>query len=332
MHTYEFSKINFLQKPQPDLWQGRNSEMKEYWHENVILSDNQNLIIENSFFKIGLLGYAVDEGISRNQGRIGAQNGPNEIKKMLGAMAYHLPHHVQVIDYGNVICLDNQLEVAHKITQAKVFDLLKTNHFPIILGGGHDLAFAHLSGIAQYLDQEPTSKRIGIINLDAHFDLRPLNEGKAHSGSPFSQWADYCHDKNVIFDYLCLGIQTAANPRSLFSKAVELGAYWLEMSDFQTKNWTKIEETLENFYRNIDCIYLTIDLDGFSSAYAPGVSASSPLGFSPEIIFETIEHIVASKKLISADIVELNPLFDQDNVTAKLAARLIEKLTRCISA
>ena len=76
----------------------------------------------------------------------------------------------------------------------------------------------------------------------------------------------------------------------------------------------------------MDHLYLTIDLDGFSSAYAPGVSAPSPLGFSPNIVEKVVELIVGSGKLISTDIVELNPVFDLDASTARLAGRLVEML------
>ena len=73
----------------------------------------------------------------------------------------------------------------------------------------------------------------------------------------------------------------------------------------------------------VDVVYTTIDLDGFSSAYAPGVSASSPMGFSPDIVTKCIENIIDSGKLISLDVAEMNPKYDIDNQTAKLAASLI---------
>jgi formiminoglutamase len=69
-------------------------------------------------------------------------------------------------------------------------------------------------------------------------------------------------------------------------------------------------------------------MDGFSSAFAPGVSAPSPMGISPDIAFRIFELIASSKKLISMDVVELNPTFDQDNATARLAARCTEYILR----
>ena len=72
-----------------------------------------------------------------------------------------------------------------------------------------------------------------------------------------------------------------------------------------------------------DLIYLSIDLDGFASAYAPGVSAPSPMGFQPDVALKVINYLVQSQKLVSTDLVELNPKYDLDNATARLAARLI---------
>ncbi|MGB1972108.1 MAG: arginase family protein, partial [Flavobacteriaceae bacterium] len=72
-----------------------------------------------------------------------------------------------------------------------------------------------------------------------------------------------------------------------------------------------------------DGLYVSVDLDGFSSAYAPGVSAPSPLGFSPTFYQLLFEKIVAQQRICGLDVVEYNPHYDQDNKTAKLAAQLI---------
>jgi formiminoglutamase len=328
MSNLELSKSSFFRNPTSNLWTGRVSQQKEYWHEHVEIVENLAFNQESSDHKVAILGYAVDEGITRNQGRIGASNGPLEIRKVMGTLAYHLNPKTKVYDYGDIICDGDQLEKTHSITQHIVSELLKQRHFPILLGGGHDLAYAHLRGIDQYLSQIHKKYTLGIINLDAHFDLRPLVNGQAHSGSPFHQWAKFCKSNEQKFHYLCLGIQKAANPHSLFETANKFEAQWIEIEDFQMKKLTQILDLLQKFLDKVDYIYLSIDIDGFSSAFAPGVSAPSPMGFYPEVALEVILHIISSKKLISTDIVEYNPTYDQDNVTAKLAARLVEYILR----
>jgi formiminoglutamase len=102
----------------------------------------------------------------------------------------------------------------------------------------------------------------------------------------------------------------------------------MEMEEFTLANWETIAQTLDDFCLQVNKIYLSIDLDGFSSAYAPGVSAPSPLGFSPELAFRIFDYLAKTGKLISMDIVELNPDFDNDNSTARLASKCIENIVR----
>ena len=305
------------------IWTGRLSDDLQYWHEAIQCLPDLNLPLDTKGKKIAILGYAGEEGVIRNQGRPGTAIGPNAIRKMMASMAYHLPHDIQVFDLGNIVTLEDNMEASHDLVTEKVTELLSNRYFPIILGGGHDLAYAHGRGVFRQVKSK--GEKLGIINLDAHFDLRPMVNGKGHSGSPFYQLAqEYPND----FQYLCLGIQSAANPQSLFTTARQLKCTWMEIDDFTLADWENIVQVLDHFCSKVNKIYLSIDLDGFSSAYAPGVSAPSPMGFSPELAFKFLEWIARSGKLISMDVVELNPKFDQDNATSRLAARCVEFILR----
>ncbi len=314
--------MNLHQNPSPYHWSGRKSDQLDYWHQAVQTISNLNLV-QTTEKKVGILGYAGEEGVIRNQGRLGTLEGPAAIRKMLGSVAYHLPENLPLLDYGDIFTINQDLEGSHEAISQITLDLLKSHHFPVLLGGGHDLAYAHGRGVQQYISEK--GEKLGIINLDAHFDLRPLADGKAHSGSPFLQLAQAFPNN---FHYLALGIQRAANPKSLFHTAEKLNARYLVMEDFRLNNWEYIEEQIIWFLDSVNKVYLSIDLDGFSSAFAPGVSAPSPMGFNPQIAFKVFELIAKSKKLISLDVVELNPKFDQDNATARLAARAIEYILR----
>ena len=314
--------MNLHQNPSPYHWSGRKSEQLDYWHQAVKAISNLDLV-QGPEKKVGILGYAGEEGVIRNQGRLGTLEGPAAIRKMLGSVAYHLPENLPLLDYGDIFTINQDLEGSHEAISKITLDLLKNHHFPVLLGGGHDLAYAHGRGVQHYISEK--GEKLGIINLDAHFDLRPLADGKAHSGSPFLQLA---HEFPDNFNYLALGIQRAANPKSLFQTAEKLNARYLVMEDFRLNNWEYIEEQIIWFLDSVNKVYLSIDLDGFSSAFAPGVSAPSPMGFNPQIAFKVFELIAKSKKLISLDVVELNPKFDQDNATARLAARAIEYILR----
>ncbi|MEN2282758.1 formimidoylglutamase [Algoriphagus sp. SE2] len=316
---------NLHQNPSTTDWFGRKSSKIEYWHQATIFVNDLKLDINESPFKVGILGYAGEEGVRRNWGRLGTASATKSIRNMMGSLAFHLPESTKVFDYGDVITAGGDMETSHDLLSKFVQEMLETHHFPVLLGGGHDLALAHGRGIFNYI--KPKGEKLGIINCDAHFDLRPLKDGKGHSGSPFYQLAV---ENEKDFNYLCLGIQQASNPKSLFDAAEQLNSSWITMEDFRSNNWEIIKERIQRFLNSVNKVYLSIDLDSFSSAFAPGVSAPSPLGFSPDIAFKVFELIASSKKLISLDIVEMNPKFDQDNASARLAARIIEFILRKI--
>ncbi|MFC5625094.1 formimidoylglutamase [Algoriphagus winogradskyi] len=315
------------QNPNPSLWSGRKSETIEYWHQAAIAIKDLKLDEDQLTPKVGILGYAGEEGVKRNQGRLGTAEGPNAIRKGLGTLAFHLPERSRIFDYGDVYTEDSDMESSHELITKTVFNLLETKHFPILLGGGHDLALAHGRGVFQHLASK--NQKLGIINMDAHFDLRPTLEGKGHSGSPFFQLAE---ENPGSFQYLCLGVQRSVNPKSLFNTAERIGAKWMVMEDFRMNNWEVIQEKILWFLDSVDKIYLSVDMDGFSSAFAPGVSAPSPMGFRPEFAFKVFELLASSKKLISMDVVELNPAFDHDQATSRLAARCAEYVARKVLA
>ena len=84
-----------------------------------------------------------------------------------------------------------------------------------------------------------------------------------------------------------------------------------------------ILEKIDTFLYECDSAYITICTDVFSSAFAPGVSATQSLGLDPEVVLPLIKHILRTRQVRGFDICEISPRFDQDNTTANLGAVLI---------
>ncbi|MET7029624.1 formimidoylglutamase [Sediminicola luteus] len=310
-------------KPKPEYWTGRESDQNLYLHQKVKFIDMQSLAQEQiKKSDIVFLGYACDEGVKRNKGREGARMGPDAIRMQLGKQPEHLSETLSVFDAGTIDCNDGDLKKSQRQLTQTVKTLLGMNAFPILLGGGHDIAYAHYNGVKEHLESQGGNKTIGIINFDAHFDLRSDEDG-ANSGTPFYQIAEECEVEGTAFRYMCLGIRKDANSKVLFETAENRDVTFVENEHFSMHYLSHDLKIIQHFIKEVDVIYTTIDLDGFSSAYAPGVSAPSPMGFAPDIVLEVLKIIIDSNKLISLDVAELNPSFDIDHQTAKLAAGLI---------
>ncbi len=307
-------------------WQGRSTPpglAPAYWYQRVTALDlNAPVLSEQGTRGIAFLGYACEEGVRRNQGRIGAADGPEAIRKMLAKMANHLDPALRLFDAGTVSCPDGDLESTQEQFGERVLQLLEAGFFPVLLGGGHDIAYATHRGLQAYVARHQPDLQVGVINLDAHFDLRKPVEGP-NSGTPFFQIASEKQNQQQDFHYLVLGIQPAANTPSLFQTATELKVQTVTMSRLHTGPFAEIVALVDAFIAPLDHVHLSIDLDGFASAFAPGVSAPSPMGMDPQLGLQLLRHIWQSGKVMALEVAEMNPLYDQDGGTARLAARLI---------
>ncbi|NQD81335.1 formimidoylglutamase [Pseudomonas sp. CrR14] len=302
-----------------DVWTGRVDPEADSarWHQRV------QPLADASQPGLALLGFACDEGVQRNHGRIGAAGGPAAIRKALANLAWH--RDAPAYDAGDIACDDGDLEAAQTRLAYAVRALLDAGHQPLVLGGGHEVAYGSWSGLAGHLGKQP-APRIGIINFDAHFDLRDPAHVRS-SGTPFSQIADQCVARGWPFRYACLGISRASNTRALFTRATELDVWVREDRDISESTLEALGRELDAFANDCDALYLTLDIDVLPACEAPGVSAPAARGVAISLLEPLLLRLKASGKVRLTDVAELNPLHDIDNRTARAAARLIHVLT-----
>src|SRR5690625_3892299 len=275
-----------------DIWQGRidaNNESLRY-HQAVQLKPIDSLT-KQTIKAFSIIGFQSDEGVQRNQGRPGAAKGPREIRKQLATLPLTIGNDVPVVDIGNIRCLNNDLEGAQTLLGHTVATTLKNNFHPIILGGGHETFYGHYLGVREAVGEEAS---IGMINIDAHFDLRTCKTPS--SGTMFQQILS--EDLNA--SYLCLGIQKFGNTKALFSEAKKHRCEYI--LEEEISNYEKTFEVIDQFAKKHDYIIITLCTDSIISTAAPGVSAPSPFGLEPKVVKTLLRHLVAKKNALSFDI------------------------------
>ena len=309
--------------PDPTQWKGRPDTPPGSCFFQIIqmldLFQSPIPVKANSANNFALLGFRCDEGIRRNMGRIGAAEGPSAIRQALSRLPIQKDN-FHIFDAGSIVCIDGDLEASQAALGEVIALLLQQQFTPIVLGGGHELAWGHYQGIAKAF---PT-KKLGILNFDSHFDMRPLlADNKGSSGTPFLQIAEHHTQINRPFDYNCVGIQHTGNDRTLLeiAKKYETKIIWAD--EIHLAQLEKSVDFIDRIIDQNEIIYLSLCLDVFASAFAPGVSAIQPLGLYPWHVIPLIRQLAASGKVISYDIVELSPRYDIDHTTSKLAACLI---------
>ncbi|GAA6324575.1 formimidoylglutamase [Fusobacterium ulcerans] len=287
-----------------DLWNGRLDSYEEIdlrlWQVVQEIKEAQEA------GGVCFVGYDTDDGVVRNLGRKGAESGSNAIRKAI--QSFPQLKGLKVYDYRNLE--KKSVEEAQKEYSEKISDVLKKGIFPIGLGGGHDIAYGSYLGIRK----AHPDKKIGIINFDAHLDMRPYDKGRT-SGTSFKEIMD--NDKNA--QYAIVGFQKMGNTERLIKTAEAFNVLILE----EECSEESIIKSLEEFVKKVDIVYVTFCMDVFDASTAPGVSAPVVMGLDPKKGKRLLRFLMGTEKVVCVDFAEVNPVYDIDNMTAKLAGCLI---------
>lgn len=263
---------------------------------------------------VQILGFPSDEGVRINGGRPGSSKAPALIFEQLMKLTPHAGHqskHTNLLEKttGLKICnCTGNVENDQNVLGEEVSSLLNNETFSIIIGGGHETSFGHFLGYAK------NKRKVSVINIDAHTDVRGLKNGKPHSGSPFRQALE--HLSGSCASYNVFGLNPASVSKEHFEYVSKHGSAVFEQ-DFSKEN---VEETMEKCENNI---LVTMDMDAVNQSQAPGVSAPNASGIKSALWLELAFEFGKNPAVSSFDLCEVNPDFDRDNQTVKLAALTI---------
>ncbi|MBL4810198.1 MAG: formimidoylglutamase [Phycisphaerales bacterium] len=248
--------------------------------------------------QIALIGLPDDTGVKLNNGRPGAKDGPTAFRSALSTMAVADPADwtwPKVFDAGNVDVVPGDLHTTHdRITQA-VEAILDLGLFPIAIGGGHDLTFPFVRAVANKF-----GPMTGIY-FDPHLDVRE-SDG---SGMPFRKLIETGAAKALRIH--------GFDPMSNSSDHVQY---------FQSHGGHIDTDTSPKDLWPNGNAFVSLDLDVIDAAFAPGVSAMNPNGWTPEYTAQWIHEAGLNPHVRCFDIMELSPPNDDRNRTARLAAKM----------
>ena len=299
--------------PEPDMsvWSGRidvaDGPNALRWHQKVMP------LTPGAPPGIALIGFACDEGVRRNGGRVGAKDGPVAIRRTLANLAWH--QHQPVYDAGDVRCDDGEMEGAQTRLAELVSHAIKGGHRPLVLGGGHETAWGTFQGIVA---AKPKAT-VGVINIDAHLDLRADEPG--NSGTPFNQIAKWCAANGRPFHYLCVGVAQTSNTVALYDRLAEFGGLYIPDTDCFPEDRPEVRDYMDSFVKKFEAIHLSLDLDVLPASVMPAVSAPAARGLTLAIVEAILSRLLKSEKVVAMDLVELNPRFDVEDHGVRVAAR-----------
>lgn len=307
--------FQYLNPPNEKLFFSRN-DRSDLRMGDTTLRGEKNFTDE---IRVGIIGVPTDEGVKRNGGRIGAKDGPEAIRTEFYKRTSFVigkeksPATVPVFDFGD-IKIGKTLEETHDKLSEVVHSLVSADIIPIVLGGGHDIAYPNFAGFSK------GKRTVGVINIDTHLDYRkPIP--KRNSGTSFRQMLDQHQSSLNAMNLVEIGIQSFANSADHYSEITERGATIFSLRDVRTEGITKtLDLAYELATSSTDSLYISFDLDAVNGTDAPGVNAPLPTGLSTEEFLTVALFAGKRRKVKLIDIVEMNPKYDVDGRTAKLAA------------
>jgi arginase len=289
---------------------------------------------------IDLIGVPLELGADHK----GIRKGPDAIRKA-GLLDRLLRSGYQVRDKGNLSIpatipperdpasckhLRTIRQVNEELCES-VFDSLKAGRFPLVIGGDHSIALGSLAGASKHFQD------LGVIWIDAHGDFntdRTTPSGNIH-GMPLAASMGIGHPELTSIGSRKAKIEpkhtVLIGVRSLDPGEQELieklGIQVFTVDDIRRLGIDHvIDEAIRIAGEETKGIHLSFDLDVLDSAISPGVSTPVPGGLGLHEAGAILEGFRQSGRLISAEFVELNPELDHNDVTAKIAVELVNKL------
>ena len=264
-----------------------------------------------------LLGLPDDTGVAMNNGRVGAKSGPAAFRAALARYGVADCARYQaatrgpgsrpaVLDAGDVVPGASLDETHARVTEASRA-IVGAGLLPVAIGGGHDLTFPFVRGVIEAHEVSGSAMRPWFgAYVDAHLDVR----AEPGSGMPMRALVERCGVRSLT----CIGMEALVNTAEHFAWFAGHGGKAVSVREAQRADAAALVAS------GSGGAFVSIDLDGLDAAFAPGVSAVNPCGLDPATVSAIARAAGRSPNVACFDIMELNPSFDVDGRTARLAA------------
>jgi guanidinopropionase len=264
---------------------------------------------------VAVVGVPSDLGVSN---RTGARFGPRAVRTIERIGPYHptqknVPKSkVKAEDIGDVP-FRSRFNLEQTLSDIEAFydDLKKQGVRPLSVGGDHSVTYPILKALGR-------DRPVGLVHIDAHCDtMGAFDDCKFHHGGPFRLAVlDGVLDPERTIQ---IGIRGAANVFWEFSYAS--GMTVIEIEEFTALGVASVAERARAVVGD-GPVYVSVDVDGFDPAFAPGTGTPEVGGITPREGIALLRALTGLH-IIGADVVEVAPQYDPTTNTAQLAAQLL---------
>ena len=210
---------------------------------------------------------------------------------------------------------------------------MSRGHFPLVLGGDHSIAIGTLSGITAFARKK--RKRVGLLWIDAHGDINTPSttpSGNIHGmslaallglGPRELSSLDGHRGKILPSNTALVGVRSLDEGERKHLR--KTGVHVYTMSDIDRQGIHRImKKALAQVTRGTSYLHLSLDLDAIDPTVAPGVGTPVKGGLDYREAHLIMESVAESGKMTSLELVEVNPILDENNTSAEFAVELVQ--------
>ena len=278
-----------------------------------------------------LVGLPLDFGTVLEGGRAGAAHAPDAIRRELRRYhkTYNLEHELdlsglRIAEAGNLDLRQPDHGRNHAHIRQRLGELLRQYPRVVVLGGSHDGTYSTVRGLVDANEGQP----VGGINLDAHADVKDKPE--ISSGTPFGKLLREGFLRGEGFTEI--GLHSNLNTKADIDFLHQQQAHVVPLAHVQKDGVPLYLSRALSRATQAGPAFVSFDIDGCAEAYAPAVSAPSADGFTPRQAVEAAFLAGQHAQVRLFEVVELNPHYDRDNQTARLAATIITAFITGVAA
>jgi len=277
-------------------------------------------------YDVVVLGAPFDSGASH---RAGARFGPAAIRT-----TDYLPHDasrphlslgvdplvdLRVGDLGDVLMPPGSMTESLAALEAAVTEVAASRAVPVVLGGDHTVTFPDVTGVARHVGWG----RVSLIHFDAHADTGDTQFGSLYGhGTPMRRLIQSGAVRGDRF--LQIGLRGYWPEPATLAWMAEQRMRSFEMTEIVSRGLSAcLDEAFAIAVTDCDGVFLSVDVDVVDPGMAPGTGTPEPGGLTTRQLLDAVRRIAMELPLSGIDVVEVSPPYDNAEVTAYLANRVV---------
>ena len=219
----------------------------------------------------------------------------------------------EVFDHGDVPIEELNIEGATPIIRHKVAASVEAHALTLLVGGNNAVTRPGVLGLEMPLD------KVGLITLDAHFDMRDLDQGLGNGNPVRALIEDGLPGRNIAQ----VGIAPFANGKVMHEDAIAYGNLIVSMSEVRNEGIGDVIDRALGHVRHCEAIVVDCDIDVIDRSQFPAAPGARPGGMAVHDFFYAVRRLAADPKVRVIDLTEWDPPLDPTDLSALTAARWV---------